>query len=415
MTRSGPDPLGTPAPRPTGAQPDRLYEIDLLRIIAAVAVVIYHYTFSGFASHLTEVGFPGLSVITRYGYLGVDLFFLISGFVVLLSAWNRTPEKFVVSRIVRLYPAFWVAVTLTAIVSVTLSRGVFPVSIVQYLANLTMFNSLPNIENVDVVYWTLWAEIRFYLLVFVLTCVGITRQRVIGVLWAWLAATFLLQAGFLPAGLHGVLDLAVQSTFSHYFIAGMALCVIHRSGGSWSLWAIIAISLGNALFRGAQFAAAVADRYQTELNTVVVLVTIVLIFVVICLIALRVTRSLGKPWFSTAGSLTYPLYLVHAHIGFVIFVWLGPVVPGYVLLVGTTALMFGVAWLIHITAERRFAPVLKRVLDRWATALRNRISPPQPPAPPAPQRPVDEPTEFLTVPITPYRDGGPRPAPGHHR
>jgi peptidoglycan/LPS O-acetylase OafA/YrhL len=74
---------------------------------------------------------------------------------VLLSAWDRTPRSFVISRAVRLYPAYWIAVTLTTIVSVGLSRGRFPVSLPQYLANLTMFNSLPNIQNVDVVYWTL--------------------------------------------------------------------------------------------------------------------------------------------------------------------------------------------------------------------------------------------------------------------
>src|ERR1019366_5159909 len=102
---------------------DRLYEIDLLRITAALAVVLYHYTFSGYAGHLTSIAFPALSHVTRYGYLGVDMFFTISGFVVLLSAWGRRPHEFVISRIVRLYPAYWVAVTITAIVAITLSRG----------------------------------------------------------------------------------------------------------------------------------------------------------------------------------------------------------------------------------------------------------------------------------------------------
>src|SRR5690349_17773865 len=84
----------------------RLYEVDLLRIFAAVSVVLYHYLFAGYYKVVSPLGFEAPGLVARYGYLGVDLFFLISGFVVLLSAWDRTPRSFLVSRVVRLYPAY---------------------------------------------------------------------------------------------------------------------------------------------------------------------------------------------------------------------------------------------------------------------------------------------------------------------
>jgi peptidoglycan/LPS O-acetylase OafA/YrhL len=342
---------------------DRLYEIDLLRITAALAVVMYHYTFSGYAGHLTSVAYPALSTVTRYGYLGVDLFFLISGFVVLLSAWGRRPHEFVISRIVRLYPAYWVAVTATAIIAITLSRGLFRVSPAQYVANLTMFNSLPNIANVDVVYWTLWVEIRFYLIVFVLAWIGITRARVMTVLWLWLAATAMLEAHVLPAG---PIDLIVQSQWSHYFIAGMALCLIYRTGFSWSLGAILVISYGNALYRAVNFAHNVSSRYHQTLHLPVVVAIITAIFVVTTLIALRVTRKFGRPWFAVAGALTYPLYLVHAYNGFVLFNIFGGEVNRWVLLAAIIAGMVCVAFAIHQFVEARFARRLKGGLARIA-------------------------------------------------
>ena len=51
------------------------------------------------------------------------------------------------------------------------------------------------------------------------------------------------------------------------------------------------------------------------------------------LIAFRVTRRLGRPWFAVAGALTYPLYLVHAYNGFVIINLIGRYLNRWVLLV----------------------------------------------------------------------------------
>ena len=357
---------GVPAGR------DRLYEIDLLRITAALAVVVYHYTFSGYAGHLTRVGYPEISAVTRYGYLGVDMFFLISGFVVLLSAWGRRPREFVISRIVRLYPAYWVAVTLTAIVALTLSRGLFKVTPAQYVANLTMVNSLPNIANVDVVYWTLWAEIRFYLLVFVLAWIGITRVRVITMLWLWLAATAIIEARVLPAGPAARIDLIVQSQWSHYFIAGMALCVVYRTGFCWQLGAILMLTYGNAVYQGVNFAHRVAGRYHQVLHPLVIAVVITAIFIAITLIALRVTRRFGRPWFAAAGALTYPLYLVHAYNGFTLFNIFGGAVNRWVLLAAMITGMGCAAYAIH-RLEVRFAPRLKRALARLADAADRRL------------------------------------------
>ena len=338
----------------------RLHEVDLLRIVAAVSVMAYHYLFSAYAGGLNDLRFPHVDVVARYGYLGVDLFFTISGFVVLLSAWDRSPRSFVVSRAVRLYPAYWIAVTLTAIVSVGLSQGRFPVSLPQYLANLTMFNSLPNIENVDVVYWTLWAELRFYAMILVLTWIGITARRVTNFCWAWLAATFVFQAGLLPRAT----DLILNTQFAHYFIAGMALCLIHRYGATPQTLAIVAISLGNAIYRGIGFADRVGIRYHTELHRPVVVVIIVAIFAVMLAVALRLTHRLGRPWFAVLGALTYPLYLVHAHIGFIIFERLGDQVNHVLLVAATMLLMTGVAAALHYGVERPLAPRLKHLLDR---------------------------------------------------
>jgi peptidoglycan/LPS O-acetylase OafA/YrhL len=56
---------------------ERFYEIDLLRFLAALSVMLYHYTFRGFAADdMSPLEFPYLAHVFKYGSLGVDLFFI---------------------------------------------------------------------------------------------------------------------------------------------------------------------------------------------------------------------------------------------------------------------------------------------------------------------------------------------------
>ena len=95
---------------------ERFEVIDLLRFGAAVAVMIYHFTASGAfesAGHTLVAPrdiFPSLEPVTHFGFLGVDLFFLISGFVILSSALDRTALQFAVSRFSRIYPTYWAGI-----------------------------------------------------------------------------------------------------------------------------------------------------------------------------------------------------------------------------------------------------------------------------------------------------------------
>ncbi|GGP08969.1 acyltransferase [Nonomuraea glycinis] len=358
----------------------RLYELDGLRLVAALCVVVFHYAFSGPVGGHSTVAFPELEGVARYGYLGVDLFFLISGFVVLMSAWGRTPRAFAVSRLARLYPAYWVGIAATTLVTVTLGAGMFDVSLYQVLVNLTMFQAVPNVANVDVVYWTLWTEMRFYFLIGLLTLVGMTRTRVMILMWGWLGLTALVQTGLLP----GAADLVVQSEFSHYFIAGMALFLLYEYGLNWQVALIVPLCLGNAAYRAIGYADSVGKRYGVAYDSVVVVAVVVVIFLIMTLIALRVLQRLARPWLATAGALTYPLYLLHAHIGFILINRIGDSVNRYVLVTGLIAVMLLAAYAVYRWVERPVGPLIRRLAGPRAprTPPDATVSPPLAPARP---------------------------------
>lgn len=92
----------------------RIPELDLLRFLAAIAVVFFHYAFRGYAGDdLTTMHYPALEPVAQYGFLGVHLFFMISGFVILMTAGDGSVKRFIASRASRLLPAFWVCCTIT--------------------------------------------------------------------------------------------------------------------------------------------------------------------------------------------------------------------------------------------------------------------------------------------------------------
>lgn len=138
----------------------RLAQLDALRGIAALAVVLFHVTtrYDQLYGHAT----PTL-VAAPWGHYGVNLFFMISGFVIFMTLERtRRPLDFVVSRFSRLYPAYWAAVLLTFSVTHLLTLPGKTVGWDALLVNLTMLQGFFGVPHVDNVYWTLEVELLFY-------------------------------------------------------------------------------------------------------------------------------------------------------------------------------------------------------------------------------------------------------------
>lgn len=150
----------------SGAVRQRLNQLDALRGLAAMAVVLFH-----FSTRFSELYPQAAPQVWSFplGYVGVNLFFIISGFVIFMTV-ERTarPADFVVSRVSRLYPAYWVAIGLTFVITHTLTLPGKTVSLTTALVNGLMFHGFFGTPHVDGVYWTLEVELLFYALILVL-------------------------------------------------------------------------------------------------------------------------------------------------------------------------------------------------------------------------------------------------------
>ena len=138
--------------------------LDLIRFAAAVLVIFFHL---GYFEWRTGgvIPIPALAPFAALGWVGVEIFFVLSGFVIAYSAVGKSPMAFARSRFLRLYPAVWICAT----IALTVGAG----GADAYLRSITLW---PFAPWVDGVYWTLGVEMVFYGLVF-LTLFGGGEQR----------------------------------------------------------------------------------------------------------------------------------------------------------------------------------------------------------------------------------------------
>ncbi|MDK2122902.1 acyltransferase family protein [Parachitinimonas caeni] len=332
--------------RPEHWRLTRLYELDLLRLLAAAAVLLFHYGFRGYiADDLCRMPTPTLGLVARYGYLGVELFFLISGFVILLSAEGRNATEFVKARALRLFPALWLACSLTAATAWLLSDARFTPTLGDYFANMALLAGFIGRPLVDGSYWSLYVEIVFYAAIAAAIAL---RQLGQIELWLilWLALACLID--LFPFGNAGFKALF---NYAPYFVGG---CVAYRRyslGTSPLRQGLFVASWVLASAHALRDAAYLSERYAVRFEPLVVTSLIAVFFGGFWLLARHRTTAWRQPRWAIWGALTYPLYLIHQHIGYMLFNRLYPAWPSWLLVSSCSALVLALAWLIHHHAE----------------------------------------------------------------
>jgi len=140
------------------------YAVDLIRLIAACLVVLYHFAL--FDNALTgETAFPFLRPFGVVGDIGVEIFFVISGLVIAMSAENarglQGAVRFIQLRASRILPALWLS-SLIGFAVLSLAGGSLPMLGVLLMKSATLSPIGPYIDGVV---WSLVVEAVFYLTV----------------------------------------------------------------------------------------------------------------------------------------------------------------------------------------------------------------------------------------------------------
>ncbi|MFH8560634.1 acyltransferase family protein [Streptomyces sp. NPDC017988] len=355
---------------PARAKP-RLRALDGLRLIAALMVAAYHY--GGRDGEISEAWgsspkaqFPTAHEWFAYGCLGVQIFFVISGFVICMSGWGRPLRSFFASRASRLLPSYWAAIVLVTAVFALPVVAYDAVSPSDALVNLTMLQQPLGVDRVLGVCWTLWAELRFYAL-FALCVVlpGATRARVVLFCAVWTLAAALAEAADEP-----LLDVVLMPEYAPFFVGGIGIYLIHRDRRDLTAWGITGVSwlIGQHYAVSGLWHAPDPDFFSYR-SSLVIIAIVTAGFAAVLLIALGHLHRANWRWLTVAGALTYPFYLVHEHLGWVSVQALhrGLGLPSYATFGLTIAAMLALAWVLNRYVEAWLTPAIRTGLGRGPT------------------------------------------------
>jgi peptidoglycan/LPS O-acetylase OafA/YrhL len=323
--------------KPTQKSPPdfRLRELDALRGIAATMVMWFHYTVQYQETYHRPVIAASALPAGRYG---VQLFFVISGFVIFLTLTrSRSLWDFAANRFSRLYPPYWACIAITFVTLLACPLPGFDVSVRQVLVNLTMLQYWLFTEHIDPVYWTLSVELVFYCFVSCLYLVGWLKH-----VERWISFWLMLAIGVRFTDITAVFHLspmirtALLLEHGHFFFAGVLFYRVRQDGGSIFRWFLLSTCIFAAWF-------------IRDVPHALSLVAASLAF------AAFIRGWLGwlviKPLLFL-GNISYPLYLLHQNIGYVVIDRLEMVgLTHEVWLLVPAAVSVAIATVVHRTVE----------------------------------------------------------------
>jgi len=300
---------------------DRQYYfgLDFIRFFAASLVTMFHLTWKS----------DSINTLFWYGWVGVQIFFVLSGFVIANSANNVTVLKFVKSRFMRLYPAAIVCGLISLVVLTqtnTLNNLISP-----FLRSITLFPQGPFLTSS---YWTLPVEMAFYAVILIV--ILLSKFDRISQFCKWLTLVSAFYIISFSCHVFGLVNLPMldldygmknMTLLRHgiYFTIGIYMWIIANKHIDHKDFKYLVIALIAAMLE-------ISTRTYEIINIINVegltfqdffLIPIIIFFFTIALMNVSVLSLFTiklpliiQKTLRVAGLITYPLYLLHESVAY---------------------------------------------------------------------------------------------------
>ncbi|CAB4052764.1 acyltransferase family protein [Paraburkholderia phenoliruptrix] len=339
--------------------------IQYLRAFAALLVVAFH-------APATIAAFGNSLPLLRAGAYGVDIFFVISGFIMGATGASGGSSRadFILKRLVRIVPLYWIT-TLCTVALAVLAPGLMRSTVIDISSVGKSLFFIPhfshahpgNVWPIVVPGWTLNFEMFFYALVAVVIPFA-TRARAVAISVIFL---MFIAAGFAFHSTNAIF-LTYTNTLLFEFILGMWIAIFHHRGRLPNRWLALPIFLFGCVLL---FAADATSRGFTKGIPAAMIV----------LGALVILRDFKSQILEYIGDASYAIYLVQFFsFGIVRALWTLAGVRGttpvhamlYVALSVIGCVISGLA--VYALVERPMTRYLKQLIQRLARTGRVRVT-----------------------------------------
>lgn len=315
----------------------RIEYLDGMRGVAILLVILFH-VYTRWSSLVPYGTAFSNFILAKYGWLGVELFFMISGFVIYMSLEKcRSFWDFIIKRWLRLFPAMLIVTALIYISAGLLPErpGGFPV-LQDILPGLLFIDPswISNVFNVrqgilEGAFWSLFVEVKFYIFFGGLYFLFNSRIAKVGILMAFLSsilatvvAKYLGDAIVISRHFALVLNGYLSFNYSGWFLVGVVTFDLYRRRSAKRLISCLSLGAITAAYTGH------LDDFSGFFGFGLILLFIGSIY------SDKIKQALSARCFLFIGFISYPLYLFHENFMIAVVVKSGkafPQIPGVLL------------------------------------------------------------------------------------
>jgi len=337
----------------------RKKDLDGIRAIAILCVVFYHFGYR-YGIIFKDISFS----FFKYGFLGVQLFFILSGIVICGSAQRSINLKyFILKRIIRLYPVFWICcLVLFPIMLFFKDLGIrYDISIYDFILNLSMIPAKLGVKYIDGAFWSLYHELYFY---FFFSVLYFLLKKIFKSSHFDTVFTIVLLFIFIKL-------ISVLFIFSHFpvsftvnkhlslFIIGACLYLLRTYGELkksvfFKNKFIIYFNLVILVFISTHDYSKLTDSTYYTIFVFIILISFFFIYKLKYL-----NLILSSSIFKKIALISYPWYLIHQNLGYIIIYKLKSVNSLFISISIAISITFSIAWLINKFLEKPITTHIK--------------------------------------------------------